>query len=110
MSFILNGTLIRDPNTFDDENVVIGGYTETMLGGRRRAVRAIKHNYKLGYTKLAQTDYQTISNIFNLKDSVTFVNSDLGIDTNVFVDISPRNIIAGNVNYLSNIEVTLIEE
>lgn len=110
MSFILNGSTLPVPNSFTDNPEVIGAYTQTMLGGRRRAIRAVKHTYVLGYTRLTQTEYNQIKTIFDLRTSVSFVNSDLGIDTTVFVDISPREFLAGNASLLSSLEVTLTEE
>ena len=56
MSFILNGSALPNPNSFTDNPQVVGNYTQTMLGGRRRAIRAVKHTYVLGYTRLTQTE------------------------------------------------------
>jgi len=109
MSFILDGTTLEDPNDFSQEKVVTGDYLTTMGGGIRRAIRAKKNVYKLGWNQLTLTQYNTLVTKYNLNTTLTFVNSDLSINTTVHIDMDNRRILPGFPDYLSSVSITLRE-
>ncbi len=112
MSFVLNGTTLPDPQSFEENFEVIGDISRTMLGSARRAVRARKRVWTMNWEILTQAQFQTIKTIYELNTAVTLVNSDLqdSINTTVLTDIPSHVYIAGTgQNYISGLELVLTE-
>lgn len=107
--FILNGVTLPNPNAYSQPTEVGGGYVTTLLGGTRRAIRYKKKTYTLEWSNLSVTDLANILSIYNLDTTVTFVNTDLSIDTTVHIDVSDRVITPGLAEYSGQYSITLTE-
>jgi len=107
--FVLDGTNLPNPNSYSKSTNVIGGFVTTLLGGIRRAIRNKKYVHELGWTNLSSSDLTTILAIYNKDTTVTFINSDLGIDTTVHVDVSDDVINPGMAEYLRQYSIILTE-
>ena len=107
----LDGSTLKDPNSFGEEPVVTGSMNKTMRGGVRRAKRATKKIWNLGWTNLRESDYTTLNTIFNKDTTVVFINTALtpSISATVHVDLSPRRYLSGTGCYLSQVELILTE-
>jgi hypothetical protein len=107
----LGGTTLPDPNSFSEEPVVFGGYVQTMSGGTRRAIRAKKKIWKLGWNNLTQDQMTSLNTIYNLNTTVAFANTDVSptISATVHMDLSSRTYLSGTGKYLSAVELTLTE-
>lgn len=112
MSFYLNGTELQDPNSFVESNVVIGDYVTTLSGNKRRAIHAKKKMWTLSYGLLTESNYNTIKTIYDLNASVSFANSSLNpaISATVHVDINDRSYVSGTGEFISAIDLVLMEE
>jgi hypothetical protein len=108
---ILNGVTLPDPNSFSEDPVVFGSYVQTMSGGTRRAIRAKKYIWKLGWGNLTESQFSSINAIYNLNTTVSFVNNDISptISATVHLDLSSRTYLSGTGKYLSAVELTLTE-
>jgi hypothetical protein len=109
MSFVLDGTTLPDPNSYNEEPEVIGDYVTTLGGGKRRNIKAKKNTYTLGWTNLTADEVDTITGIDSKNTTVSFVNSDLSINTTVHTDISGKALTPGVGVYLYTLTLTLTE-
>ena len=107
----LGGNTLPNPNGFSESNIVTGEYTTTMNGSTRRAIRAVKRVWKLSWNILSEADVTTIKNLFDTETTQTFTFDEItpSISATVHIDIGERIYMAGTSEYLSGVEITLIE-
>jgi len=110
MTFLIDGTFSIAPNEFTESKDPNSTFSKTIDNTRRRAIRNLKKDWEIKYNRLSLTDYRTLETIYEKFEPVSFVNSDLDINTLVHVDITDQGYLAGNSNFFSDVTVNLTEE
>lgn len=116
----INDLEIAAPSGFSTEDIIIGGYNQTLTGTKRRYIKAVKKVWKLTYDLLSAVDYDAIYAEFEkeiptgLQESQTYATftvyeGSLGINNeSVHLDITDRTFIPGT-DYLSGVEIILTQ-
>lgn len=112
MSFILNSTTIKSPNTFQREQLEIGVEHVSISGETRKSITKRKERFILGYRNITQTDAQTIRDIWDLETTVDFESTETNntiAATSVHVDIKSRDYLTKGESYLESFDLILTE-
>lgn len=116
----LNDLELPAPSSFEEAYEIIGGYNTTLSGTRRRNIKAMKKTWKISYSYLRTTVYDSIYAEFlkyipvGLQTSeshatLTAYDARLGINNkSVHIDISPRILVPGT-DLLSSVDLTFTE-
>lgn len=110
MSFILDSVTLPDPTEFSEGSEVGGDYNITLKGGRRRAIRYKKKSWRLGWSMMTTTAFDSLNTSYEKDTTLSFSNSDLSISATVHIDIENREFISGvGSNYFSGVVIILRE-
>lgn len=109
MDFVLNGVTIKSPVEFSRNQVEVAVDHVTLSGRVRRDITRQKEIFVLDFRNLTVSQMEDIIEIYNLKDSVSFVVSDLSINTTVWMRIVSRVYNARGTDYRENIILELEE-
>lgn len=117
MSYILNGTTIRNPSTFDEQNSTLVAEQRTLSGSvNRDYFGSNKKVWQLNYKNCNSTDFSTINTIYQTYLStgtavswqVTETNYTVS-STNVHVDIQQKSFSIPGTDYLTDFTLVLTE-
>lgn len=116
----IDALAIAAPSAFHETEEVIGGYNTTLLGTRRRYIKAVKKTWTLRYSIMTVTDYDNWRAIFDAyvpttlqtsESYATFTITDSRFHVTseqVHIDISNREVIPGT-DLLSDVEIVLTQ-
>lgn len=109
MSLILNGTTLKQPSSVTRNDIEIAKDHVTLDGISKRDIVRQKQSYTMVFSLLTTSEISDIMTIFNLKQAVTMVFSELSINTTVWVRIQQRIFEARGTDYRETITLLLEE-
>lgn len=116
----LDSITLPYPSSFSESREVIGGYNTTLKGTKRRFIKAIKKQWKIGYDILDSSTYDEIIALYNsletdgIQESQPYMVLMLEdsrfnvLSENVHMDISDRIMIPGT-DLICSVEITLTQ-
>jgi hypothetical protein len=115
--YILNGTEIKSPNTFNESNSTLVAQNRTLDGSISRDYFGTnKRVWVFEYRNTKGADYQTIKTIYdaylNTAVAVTFESTEGNYtiaQTNVHVDLKERSFRVHGEDYISDFTLVLTE-
>lgn len=111
MAYILDGTTLRNPQELEIEELETGVAHETIDGKLKKSVTNRRRRFVLRYQNLTRTQENTILNIWNQQDTVTFESTETNLtvaSTTVHVEVFRRAFNRGS-EYRSDLSLILTE-
>lgn len=119
-SWTLNGSSVRNPNTYKESIETVGNDLITLRGKRRRAIHSTKRKITVTWTILNNTEYQNLRAKYLTQDpysvyytaaplTLNCTSGELNItDMQCYFDLEDREIIP-STDFLSNVSGTFLE-
>jgi len=109
MSTVLNGTTLKQPSNIARTPIQTSKQHTTLDGVTKRDIVRQKELFTLTLANLTTTQINQVVGIYELKQSVSLVISELSINTTVWVDIVSRVNEAIGSDYRETIIINLEE-